>query len=41
MNRTTEFCTFELVPNFSLNRQFWFLGPNLPKKGNSDRKLKN
>ena len=29
-----EICMFKLVqlPNFSLNWQFWFLGPNLPKK---------
>ena len=34
MNITTEFCVFELVklPNFRLNWQFWFFGPNLPKK---------
>ena len=33
--RTTEFCIFKLVlvPNFSLNLQFWFSGPSLPKKG--------
>ena len=35
MNITIEFYIFEiaLVPNFSLNWQFWFFGPNLPKKG--------
>ena len=35
VNSTTEFCIFKLVlvPNFSLNWQFWFFGPNLPKKG--------
>ena len=34
MNRTIEFSIFELVlvPNFSLNWQCWFFGPNLPKK---------
>ena len=29
MNITFEFCIFEL-PNFRLNWQFWFFGPNLP-----------
>ena len=35
VNSTTQFCIFKLVlvPNFSLNWQFWFSGPNLPKKG--------
>ena len=35
VNTTIEFCIFELVkkPNFILNWQFWFFGPNLPKKG--------
>ena len=35
VNTTIEFCIFELVllPNFSLNWQVWFFGPNLPKKG--------
>ena len=35
VNSTTKFCIFKLVlqPNFSLNWQFWFSGPNLPKKG--------
>ena len=34
MNITTEFCVFELVkvPNFTLNWQFWFFGPNLAKE---------
>ena len=34
VNTTIEFCIFELnqVPNFSLNRQFWFFRPSLPKK---------
>ena len=34
VNTTMEFCIFELVyvPNFSLNWQFWFFRPNLPKK---------
>ena len=33
VNITTEFWRFKLVygPNFSLNWQFWFFGPNLPK----------
>ena len=35
-----EFCIFKLVlvPNFSLNWQFWLLGQNLPKKGISGLK---
>ena len=43
MNITIEFCIFELVlvPNFSWNWQFWFLGPNLPKKGISSLKQKD
>ena len=42
MNTTIDFCIFELVyvPNFSLNRQFWFFGPNLPRKCVSGLKLK-
>ena len=42
VNITTEFCVFELVyvPNFSLNWQIWFFGPNLPKKGISGQKRK-
>ena len=34
MNITTEFCVLELVKvlNFTLNWQFWFFGPNLPKQ---------
>ena len=34
MDTTIEFCIFELVfvPNFTLNKQFWIFGPNLPKK---------
>ena len=34
VNITSEFCVFELVevPNFTLNWQFWFFGPNLPKE---------
>ena len=34
LNITIEFWIFELaqVPNFSLNRQIWFFGPNLSKK---------
>ena len=43
VNIMIEFCMFELfyVPNFSLNRQFWFFGPSLPKKGISTRKQKS
>ena len=35
MSITIEFCMFTLVsvPNFSLNRWFWYFGQNLPKKG--------
>ena len=35
VNSTTQFCIFKLVlvANFSLIRQFWFCGANLPKKG--------
>ena len=31
---TIEFCIFKLVfvSNFTLNKQFWIFGPNLPKK---------
>ena len=34
INGAIEFCIFELVsvPNFSLNWQFWFFWPNLPKR---------
>ena len=34
VNIIIEFCIFELVwvPNFILNKQFWILGPNLPKR---------
>ena len=34
VNTTIEFCIVELVsvPNFSLNWQFCFFGPNFPKK---------
>ena len=34
MNTTIEFCILELmlVPNFNFNWQFWFVGPNLPKR---------
>ena len=40
MNITIEFCIFEsvLVSNFSSNWQFWFFGPNLPKKDISSLK---
>ena len=40
VNIAIEFCIFELVqvPNFKINWQFWFLGPNLPKKGISSLK---
>ena len=42
VNSTTEFCIFKLVlvPNFSLNWQFWFFWPDLPKKGFSGLKQK-
>ena len=42
VNSAIEFCIFKLVcvPNFSLNRQFWFFGPNLPQKGVSPLKRK-
>ena len=35
VNMTTEFFIFKVVSvlNFSLNWQFWFFKPNLPKKG--------
>ena len=35
VNITIEFYKLELVwvPNFTLDKQFWILGPNLPKKG--------
>ena len=35
MNTTIEFYILQLVyvPNFSLNWQYWFFGPNLSKKG--------
>ena len=34
IDSTIEFCIFELVfaLNFTLNKQFWIFGPNLPKK---------
>ena len=40
VNNTNEFSIFELVqvPNFSLNWQFCFFGPSLPKKGTSSPK---
>ena len=43
VNITIEFCMFELVlvPNLTLNKQFWFFGPNLPEKDISGRKRKN
>ena len=43
VNTTIEFCIFELVlvPNFSLNWQFSFFGPNLPKKRVSGLKQKS
>ena len=42
-NITTEFCIFQLdyILNCSLNRQFWFFGPNLPKVSIADPKQKN
>ena len=41
MNITIEFCILQLVlvPNFSLNWQFWYSGPNWPKKGIPGLKL--
>ena len=41
MNTTIELCIFKSVciPNFSLNWQFWFSGPNLPKKEYISSKL--
>ena len=34
IDTTIEFCIFELVfvANFTLNKQFWIFGPNLPKE---------
>ena len=34
IDTTIEFCIFQLVfvSNFTLNKQFWIFGPNLPKK---------
>ena len=42
MNIIIEFRLFKLVlvPNFSLNWQFWFFWPDLPKKGFSGLKQK-
>ena len=42
VNTTIKFCIFKLilVPNFSLNWQFWFFGPNLLKKSISSTKQK-
>ena len=42
MNIIIEFRIFKLVlvPNFSLNWQFWFFWPDLPKKGFSGLKQK-
>ena len=42
MNTTIEFYLFELVeiPNFILNLQFLFFGPNLPQKDISRLKQK-
>ena len=42
-NSAIDFCIFELVEalNFSLNRQFWFFGSSLLKKGISGYKRKN
>ena len=43
MTVITEFCILELVllPNSTLNKQFWVLGPNLPKKCISHPNKKN
>ena len=42
VKRTIEFCIFQLVlkRRFTLNKQFWILEPNLPKKDISSRKQK-
>ena len=42
VNITIKFYIFEifLVPNFSLNWQFWIFGQNQPKKGISDLQKK-
>ena len=42
MNTTIELCIFKFVyiPNYSLNRQFWFSGPNLSKKSISRQNWK-
>ena len=43
VNITIEFWIFELVlvPNFTLNKRFWILEANLPKKGIFSQKEKN
>ena len=43
VNIIIQFSKFKLVfvPNFTLNKQFWILEANLPKKGTSSRKWKN
>ena len=42
VNIAIEFCILELlyIPNFSLNWQFLFFGPNFPNKSVSGQKLK-
>ena len=42
LNIIIEFCLFKLVlvPNFSLNWQFWFFWPDLPRSGFSGLKQK-
>ena len=42
MDTTIEFCVFEVVfvSNFTLDKQFWIFGQNLPKKGFSGLKQK-
>ena len=42
MDTTIEFCIFELnvVLNFTLKKQFWIFGQNLPRKCFSDLKQK-
>ena len=42
MNTISELCIFKSVyiPNFSLSWQFWFSGPNLPKKSISRERSK-
>ena len=43
IDTTIEFCVFELVfaSNFTLNKQFWIFGQNLPKKDIYGQNQKN